>query len=53
MDNYFENIEKAYLFKNYNNTLDEHANIIAIMKEYDVKYVKEINNLLLLISNFI
>ena len=53
MDDNFENIEKAYLFKNFNNTRDEHANIITIMKEYDVKYVKEINNLSLLISNFI
>lgn len=51
MDDNIENMNKLNYFKNCNNTVDE--NIIKIIKEYDSKYVKEINKLSSLIANFI
>ena len=51
MNDNFENINKKELFKSNNNNID--ANVISVVKQFDKKYVKEINNLSSLISNFI
>ena len=51
MNDNFENINEKDLFKGKNNTRD--ANVISVVKQFDKKYVKEINNLSSLISNFI
>ena len=51
MNEKFENMKKLDLFKSYHKFSEE--NIITIVKEYDEKYVKEINNLSALISTFI
>ena len=51
MNDNFENINKKELFKSNNNNID--ANVISVVKQFDKKYVKEINNLSTLISNFI
>ena len=51
MNENIENINKLELFRSYNNQLDE--NLLPITKEFDEKYVKSINSLTTLISNFI
>ena len=51
MNENFENVNNLDIFKNYNDCLDE--NLITITKEYDEKYVKAINSLTALMSNYI
>ena len=51
MNENIENMNKLELFRSYNNQLDE--NLLPITKEFDEKYVKSINSLTTLISNFI
>ena len=51
MNENFENMNKLDLFKSYNISSDD--NLMAVTKEFDEKYVKELNSLTALISNFI
>ena len=51
MNENYEKVNKIELFKSYNNFSEE--NISSIIKEYDEKYVKSLNSLSTLISNFI
>ncbi len=51
MNENIENMNKLELFRSYNNSLDD--NLLTITKEFDEKYVKAINGLTTLISNYI